>query len=101
MAAQREFAGDLVGDAGFERKRAGGRPPCAAHEPARCLDRLLHVVAEVHHPRDQRRLGLGLSFAAHCSVGEDRFPVFQHHCRDDGMERALARLEPIGMAIVE
>src|SRR5690606_7498359 len=48
LPAPRELSGDLVADARLEPEVARLHAPRATHQPARRLDRLLHVVAEVH-----------------------------------------------------
>src|SRR5687768_7645178 len=48
-----QLAYHLIADASFERQIARGCAPGPAHEPARRLDRLLHVVAKIDDARHQ------------------------------------------------
>src|ERR1035437_6604557 len=73
----------------------------AAGEPARRFDCLLHVQAEVDHGDVGLKLDLRLAVGAHAAEYLPQLVAAKGKRCDEGMQRALAGLEFVGMLGVE
>ena len=91
----------VVAEALLDPQRLRRLSPRPAVEPAGRFDGGLRPEPAVYQPRHQGRLGLGLTFAAHGPVHEAGPPADHIYGWDQGVGRALARGQGVGMAGIE
>ena len=68
---------------------------------ARQIDRRLHIEAVIEHLRNQMGMAHGLIMAAHDAERHDRAIGLRDHSRNDRVQRAFARGDPIPMLRIE
>ena len=73
----------------------------APREPARHLDRLLDVEAEIDEAYVALQVDLRLAVRAHAAENLPKAAVLERDGRDQRVHRALARLQAVGMQRIE
>src|SRR3954470_14971908 len=99
MAAPRERGGEAV-----ERFLEGELPLAATagvESPARLIERGLGIEAAIDEVGDDLQMALGLHVSPHDAERPEQRAIAQQQDRDDRVVRALARREPVGMAVLE
>ena len=105
MSPLSQLIDDLIVYSGFQEKHAAiahllaGGLAAAFVAQARRIARLLEVHAEIDQVDQDLHMRLWLHRPTHNAETQPGLAVFGNECRDDGVERAFARLEAVGMAL--
>lgn len=101
LTAALQLPHGFVGNTSFKGHISRLRTPGPSHEPPWSFDGLLSIATKVDDASNQRDVGLLLPLATHRPEREIRFSLSHKQRRDQGVERAFAGFQPVGVIVLE